>query len=302
MHSTWKPLPLSRKQNGIPPLLLRHEFGPSGYRVWLTDLSYIWTESLDRRQITRRALNTDTSIDPSEDASQLLLFLSSIADALRQRPGTNVILDQSNDIRQLTLKTSTPLPRPLQPLEWSIMLMLAPQSVFVSEFVSPLLSQQLTAEVEKTSLLQQLKEKDSVISKLTEKLQGDGVDLGKIFPGAVSPKSGAGPTARGAVAKAVIGLREFERDRWETQLAKENGISGDLSNLLPRIFDGDEKAAGARLQLADHGEWWKSVGRKNSQREEATTTFVETDAREESVPEDEFQVLGIRIRSLRRGS
>lgn len=300
MHSTWKPLPLSRKQKGIPPFLVKHEFGPSDYRVWLTDLSYIWTESLDRRQITRRALNTDTSIDPSEDAAQLLLFLSSIADALRQRPGTDVILDESNDYKQLTLKTSTPLPQPLQPLEWSIMLILAPQSVFVSEFVSPLLSQQLTAKVEKTSLLQQLKEQDNVISKLIEKLQGDGVDLGKMFHGAVSSKSGAGPTARGAVAKSVIGLREFDRDRWESQLAKEIGISGDLSSLLPRIFDNDEKAAGERLQLTDHGEWWKSVGRKNSQREEATTTFVETDDREGSLPEDEFQVL--ELRSLIRGS
>lgn len=300
MHSIWKPLLLSRKQPEIPPLLVKHEFGPSDYRVWLTDLSYIWTESLDRRQITRRALNTDTSIDPSEDATQLLLLLSSIADALRQRPGTNVILDDGNDVKQLTLKTSTPLPQPLQPLEWSIVLMLAPQSVYVSEFVSPLLSQQLTAKVEKTSLLQQLKEKDNVISKLLEKLQADGVDLGKLFPGVVSSKPGAGPTARGAVANSVIGLREFDRDRWKIQLAKENGILGDLSNLLLRIFDDDEAAAGERLQFADHGEWWKSVGRRTSQREEATSTFVETDAREESLPEDEFQVL--KLRSLTRGS
>ena len=300
MPSTWKPLLFPGKQNGLPPLLIKYEFGPSEYTVWLTDVSYIWTETLNRRQIVKRALNVDTSIDPSEDSAQLHLFLSSIADALRQRPGTSVILDECNDIKQLTLNTSTPLPHPLQPLEWSIVLMLAPQAVFVSEFVSPLLRQQLTAKVEKTSLLQQLKEKDNVISKLIEKLKGDGVDLGKVFPGAMSSKSGAGPTARGAVAKSITGLREFDHDRWETQLAKDNGVFGDISNLLSQIFDDDEKAAGERLQVADYGEWWKRVGRNDSQQIQATTTFLEADARGEIALEDGFQVL--ELRSLIRGS
>lgn len=300
MPSAWKPLLLHRKNNSIPPLLVKYDFGPANYNVWLTDLSYIWTESLDRRQITRRALNVDTSIDPSEDSAQLRLFLRSIEDALRQRPGTSVNLIESNEIKQLTVHTSTPLPHPLQPLEWSIVLLLASQSNFASEFVAPLLSQQLTAKVEKASLLQQLKEKDNVISKLIDKMQGDGVDLGKLFPGAVSSKSGTGPSARRAVAKAIKGLGEFDQDLWESQLAKDKGLCRDLDVFLTQVFDDDGKDTGEGLHIADRGDWWKRVGHKVSQREGTTPPSVKTHAKQASVVEDEFQVCG--FRSLMRGS
>ncbi|CAF9934435.1 MAG: hypothetical protein ALECFALPRED_005946 [Alectoria fallacina] len=289
MPSAWKPLHLQCEYNGIPPLLVKYEFGPSDYKVWLTDLSYVWTESLDRRQIKRKALNDESSIDPSEDSAQMLLFLKSIEDALQQCPGTSVNLDESNDIKQLALHTSTPLPLPLQPLEWSIVLILAPQSIFASEFVSPLLSQQLTAKAEKASLLKQLKEKDSVISKLIEKMQGDGVDLGKVFPGAVSSKSGTGPNVRRALASSIKGLGEFDQDHWEGQLAKDRGSSLHLDDLLPQIFNDHGKDAGEGLQIPDYGEWWKTVGRNNSQRKASTPATLEADAKEEIAVEGEFQ-------------
>lgn len=300
MPSAWKPLPLHLKHNGIPPLLVKYEFGLLNYQVWLTDLSYIWTESLDRRQIIKRALSSDTSIDPSEDAAQMRLFLRSIADALRQSPGTSVNMDQSNDIKQLTLHTSTPLPCPLQPLEWSIVLVLAPQTIFALEFVSPLLSHQLTAKAEKSSLLQHLKEKDNVISKLIDKMHGDGVDLGKVFPGAVSSKSSSGPNARWAVAKFVKGLGDFNRDQWESQLAKDNGVSRDLSELLPQVFDDEGQSIGEGVQITACEEWWKRVSRKDSQREGAMPPILKTDAQQASVVEDEFQVF--ELRNLVRGS
>lgn len=299
MSSAWKPLNLRHKTDSIPPLLLKYEFGPSDYKVWLTDLSYIWTESLDRRQILLKALSVDTSIDPSEDSAQMLLFLRTIEDALRQRPGTSVNIVESNDIKQLALHTSTPLPHPLRPLEWSIVLMLARQSTFASAFVSPLLSQQLTAKAEKASLLQQLKEKDSVISKLIEKMQGDGVDLGKVFPGAVLSKSGTESNRRQAVAKSIKGLGEFDQDQWESQIVKDNGFSRDLRDFLPRIFDDDGKITGEGLQIPDYGDWWKRIGRKNSQKKGPAPDIRKTDANQEGAVEDEFQVSEFRI--LMRG-
>ena len=290
MPYAWRPFLLTHSHDGIPPLLIKYHFGSSDYKVWLTDLTYIWTESLDRRQILRKALDVDTSIDPSEDSAQLRLFLRSIADALRQHPGTNATFDRSNNINQLALNTLTPLPHPLRPLEWSIVLKLAPQYEFASKFVSPLLSQQLTAKVEKISLLQHLREKDNVISKLTEKMQGDGVDLGKVFPGAVLSKSAAGHTAPGAVAKSIKGLQEFNQVRWEAQIAKKNEVSRDTCSLLPEIFDDDEKANCEGLQIADFGEWWKKVAIRVLKRDEATPASVEIDARKDHVVEDEFQV------------
>ena len=297
MPSAWKPLFLRRKHDGIPPLLVRYEFGSSDYKVWLTDLSYIWTESLDRKRIINRALDLYTSIDPSEDSSQRRFFLESIADALWQRPGTSVDLDESSDIKQLTLHTSTPLSHPLQPLEWPMVLVLAPQTTFAVEFVSPLLSQHLTAKVERASLLQQLKEKDNIISKLIDKMQGDGVDLGKVFPGAISSKSGSGsgPTTRWAVARSVKGLGEFDQDQWESKLAKDNAFPRDLDYVLPQIFDDEGKHNNEELQITDYGEWWKRIDRKEIPREGATSAILKTDARQEKVLDDEFQVLRFRV-------
>lgn len=235
----------------------------------------------------------DTSIDPSEDHAQLRLFFKSIEDALRQSPGTSLSVDESNDIQQLTLHATTSLPHPLQPLEWSFLLVLAPQPTFAAEFVSPLLSQQLTAKAEKTSLLQHLKEKDSVISKLIEKMQGDGVDLVKVFPGAVSSKSGTGPNARRAVAKSIKGLGEFDQDQWQSQLAKYNGSSRDWGDFLSQVFDDDERETGDGLQISEYGEWWKRGGPEDSKQPGATPAIVKPVAEHESVVEDDFQVFVI---------
>ena len=292
MPSSWTPLLLRYKLNEGPHLLVKYEVGPSDYKVWLTDLAYIWTESLDRRQLLRRALSRETSIDPSLDSAQMILFLKALTDALRQLPGTSVDMNESNDIKNLTLNTSTPLPHPLPPLEWSIMLTLAPQSMFVMEFISPLLSQQLTAKVQKASLIQHLKEKDNVISKMMEKLQGDGVDLRKMFPGAVPSKSSTGPQARGAVAKSVKGLREFDENQWESQVAKENSFYGDISSLFPTIFDDQRQEVGEGLQITAYDEWWKEAGRTDLRREDATSDTRNTDANEEDMVEDVFQVYG----------
>ena len=233
----------------------------------------------------------DTSIDPSEDAAQRRLFLKGLEDALRQSPGSSLSVDESNDIQQLTLHATTSLPHPLQPLEWNFRLVLAPQPTFASEFVTPLLSQQLTAEAEKSSLLQQLKDKDHVISKLIEKMQGDGVGLVKVFPGAVSSKSGTtGPNARRAVAKSIKGLAEFDQDQWQSQLAKDNGPFRDWGDFLAKAFDDDGKDIGEGPQVSEYGEWWKRIGRKDSQREGTAPTTLKTNAVQEDEVEDEFQV------------
>lgn len=234
----------------------------------------------------------DTSIDPSEDSAQRRLFLRGLEDALEQSPGTSLSVDQSNDIQQLTLHATTSLPRPLQPLEWNFRLVLAPQPTFALEFVSPLLSQKLTAKAEKSSLLQQLRDKDHVISKLIEKMQGDGIDLVKVFPGAVSSKSSTtGPNARRAVAKSIKGLAEFDQDQWQRQLAKDSGPFRDWGDFLAKVFN-DGKDIGEGPQVSEFGEWWTRIGPQDSQREGTTPTIMKINAVQEDIVEDEFQVFG----------
>jgi len=71
----WKPLHLSASAGAhLPALLISEAFTAASYTVHLTDLTYIWSECLDRRDIIRRSRAEDTSIDPS-DNEQLQILL-----------------------------------------------------------------------------------------------------------------------------------------------------------------------------------------------------------------------------------
>lgn len=275
MRSVWKPFQTFHRYPCIPPLLIKHDFGPSNYSVWLTDLTFIWSESLDRKQIIRRAFDIDTSIDPTEGADQLRLFLRGMEDALKQGAGTSVDIEQSDDEAKLILRTSTSLPGGLKPLEWSFLLTRASQATMTSEFLLPLLGHQLVAKAEKASLLQQLKEKDHVIAKLIDKMQADGVELGKVFPGAASSKSWTGSNARQGVA--IKGLAEFDQEQWQARLSRDNAPSGNLDDLLPKIFEAAVPDMGEELQISNHDEWWKRLGDLNLQQPSSETqTEIET--------------------------
>ena len=78
MASSWQLLPLYFDSLKETPLLSRSSFQTQSYDIFVTDLTSVWSESLDRRQIIRRALNEDTSIDPSQDSTQLKILLDKI--------------------------------------------------------------------------------------------------------------------------------------------------------------------------------------------------------------------------------
>ncbi|KAL2042108.1 hypothetical protein N7G274_005296 [Stereocaulon virgatum] len=291
MYPTWRSLPIDFKDVVIPPLLIKTEFGLSSYKVWLTDLTHIWAESMDRRQIIQRTFSVDTSIDPSEDTSQLRLFLQSIEDALVQRTGTTVDIVQSDTKRHLTIQTWTPLPGPLKPLEWKIVLIPAAQSVFTVEFVIPLLSQQSTAKAEKASLLQQLTYKDNVISKLIDKMQSDGVDLSKVFPGVPHVRPGA--NARQIIGKSVKGLSEFDFEQWQSRIVRDGKSLEELKDLVSNVFDTDSQEIPGESQIQDspdYGDWWKNLRYENSQRMPATSILPKDDTRESGAVADDPQI------------
>ena len=248
-------------------------------------------ESLDRRQIIQRALNVDTSIDPSEDASQLRLLLQSIQDALVQRSGTAVDFVRSNDPKQLVMQTSTSLPGPLKPLEWRMTLNSAPQATLTAEFTIPLLSQQSIAKAEKASLLQQLRYKDTVISKLIEKMQSDGVDLGRVFLASVPGRLGTNP--RQILAKSVKGLAEFDVQEWQSRMIKDYKTLEELRDLVCNTFDADPIEAATESQISDspsYGDWWTNLKRESSQRTPLTSPVQISNAEEKGVEYGEFQV------------
>ena len=259
MSSFWRPLAITTREHDLPPLLVKYDFSPASYTIHLTNLTYLWTESLDRKQIIKRALNLETSIDPSEDASQMQLLLRHVRDTLGGREGTTVAVHGEDDSDKLNLSAFVALPSPIPPLEWPIHLIRAPQAAFTTEVVVPILAQCSSAKAQVNSLLQHLKEKDQVITKLTDKMQSDGGDLGKIFPGASTGKAGSKLSGREFAAKTVKGLAEFDEKEWWRRLGSTYNTSGNIDSLLSSVFGSDSINVQEYSQPSGISPLWKRL-------------------------------------------
>ena len=252
----WRPLRLTTQNQAIPCLLAKYDFGPTSYTVHLTDLTYLWTESLDRKQIIRRALELNTSIDPSEDGSQMRLLLSHIREALEGVPGTSVTLTRKDTLNELPLDLSAMLPSPLPPLEWPITLSQASQESFTSHFVLPFLSQSLTLRGQIVSLLDSLREKDNVVRKLSDRMQSDGTDFSKLFPGAGSIRSGS----------RVSGKEAAAREHFSANSNSPSSIHG----LVEKLFSPDNRDMKDFAQPAEvQPKWWEHLQPDASQNADA---------------------------------
>lgn len=264
MTSSWKVLDLEFTYLKSPLLLIKYEFGLFHYNVLLTDLTYIWTESLERKQIVKRALTIDTSIDPSESTDQFSLLLRNLQKSLDGAKGTKRSLKIGDTSEQLVLSTSTQLPGSLDPLEWPVYLTYAPQNMLTKELLLPCLSQQFVNKVKIDSLLHILKDKDHVIEKLTDRMQSDGTDLSIVFPGAAELKSKTRRNIRESAAKSVKGLGEFDEEHWRKNLAIKLGSSADLSEIVSRVFL-PSMTDELEVRLSnDHGMWWHQTKGKDT--------------------------------------
>ena len=255
----WTPLRLSPSAAGhLPPLLISQLFRPSSYTVQLTDLTCIWSEFLDRRGIIRRSCEQNTSIDPS-DGDQMQIFLDKVKSGLAGEQDTTLALTISADRPSLVLNITVKLPGGLDPLEWPIQLVAAPQSLMTSQFTIPLLIAQHAKVQDIESLAEVVKEKDHVIQKLLDKLEGQGTELGEIFPqaaGRVGRK-----VDRKQAEERVKGLRQFNMDVWRK--SRDHEISRDVAGLIGDVFGGNHaETSGVEIgtPAAEESEnWWESI-------------------------------------------
>lgn len=239
MSSFWRPLTTAFSEFDTPPFLIKYEFDSASYSVSLTDLKYMWTETLDRKQIIKRALNIETSIDPSEDASQMQLLLRHVRDSLEGRNDTTIFVHGDGNSDKLTLSASINLPSPLLPLKWPIHLIRVSEAAFTNQFVLPSIRLVHSLKAQVNSLLQHIKEKDHVIDKLIDKMQSDGTDLGRIFPGAPVGKAGSRLKSREAAAKVVKGLGDFDENQWRRRLMATNETVSSIDHLVSSVFASD---------------------------------------------------------------
>ncbi|KAI4129713.1 MAG: hypothetical protein LQ338_002097 [Usnochroma carphineum] len=288
MASDWKPLHHLTTHPFIPPLLVKYEFGTSSYKVWITDLTSIWSEALDQRPLVQRAWDIETDIDPIE-SDQRQMLLQKIKASLDEVPGTKLALSRHDNSDSLQLTASSPLPKPFKTLQWPFHLALSPKMTLTTELVVPLLAEQLLFRKKVDSLLKILRDKDLVIGKLTDKMQSEGVEFEKIFPAAVAFKSSRKTISRDELGKSVKGLSAFDEAQWRMRCSADLDTPGTRQGLLLQVF-----AHGRSVSLSEIGEhpaderWWERVGAGNPLAHDGLEEISQSQS--QTSVENEFQV------------
>lgn len=274
MSSEWRRLRLS--QDDLPPLLCQYTWTRQGYELYVTDLTSIWSERQSRKEILKRADDSATTIDPSEDLDQLDLLLTKIGEALRGDGGTTTTINTGTTSDSLELNTTTKLPAPLRPLKWTLQLSKEPASSTTSHLVLPLLRGESSWESRQRSLLDQLKQKDWVLGKLFDRFEALGADLGAVFPGAAGLRTARKGSSRSEAAKFIKGAAPFDEQSW---LAESEGSSSSYKvafNLVHELTGSDKGLDLARLRPSQD-KWWSSL-----QRHPDTTSFQEEEPKKPS--------------------
>ena len=263
MASGWKLLHQAFSDPKLPTLLLKYEFGVSSYKIWFTDLTNIWAEELKQRPLIQRAWDIESDIDPVE-SDQRQMLLRHIQDSLDEKSGTKITLALDQSSSGLLLTAYSPLPHPLQPLKWPIRLNTSSQSSLTNELILPLLAEKLLARDQIASLISSLTQKDHVITKLTDKMQNEGIELGKVFPSAISSKSSRKASSRDEVGKVVQGLATFDEHQWSSQIASDRGVPGGCRELVSELFAHDVGFASTTIaEQVDVGAWWQRLGNQS---------------------------------------
>ncbi|RFU32716.1 hypothetical protein B7463_g3603, partial [Scytalidium lignicola] len=289
----WRPLSFKSLQTTssahLPPFLIASSFTSTSYTIYLTDLTHLWSESLDQKDIIERSREENTSIDPSDSDDQLEIFLQKIK--LGVDGGKDSTLDMEildghgknkahNGGQSLTLHIKVKLPLPLRSLEWPVNLVLGCRAMFTSVVTYPLARAQQARMKETESLLQRLKEKDQVIQKLVDSIETRGGDLGLLFPHAIG--KGERKVSKKTIEDRVKGLGPFDYDSWRKGLDGNEKLSTE--KLLDDVF-GLEKEP--RIEIPEKPdfseeseEWWenmkgKKIGLSDSGAERSSETNLE---------------------------
>ena len=214
---TWNQLRLQQATTW-PVIYYSYRHRDGAFQIDVTDLVSLWQCHLDRDALISQARTQRSSIDPSESHSQAEALCSRLAQSLKN--GRNVI---SRPRRLSTgevigLETAIKLPTPLKPLSWSFILRQAQANKFANRITRPALNEVARAEHKLDSLLQVVKDKDHVITRLLDKIEASNIDLSLIFPGITGLTARKSHVSVAEAKKHVPGLSTFDRAAWFSQL------------------------------------------------------------------------------------
>ncbi|RVD87062.1 uncharacterized protein DFL_005309 [Arthrobotrys flagrans] len=253
--AAWEPFPI--QSTFSPPLYIQRRFTPTSYTIYLTDLTSIWAESLDKGAICDRAEDRNCSIDPSTDDSQFQILLEKLAAGIT---GLNPVVTVDLEVRGDTfnINTKEKLQAPLQPLEWRFRLKLQSGASFTKHFSLPLLYYGSLLSRQTNSLLTIIDEKDATIARLLDKFEEYKFDLSSIFPGYKK-----GRTSQGKAK----GLVPFDRDTWQQELQAtefESKVSKELVKATFYQLARKEEKLEVPLPKAPEAQWWAKLSGKTT--------------------------------------
>ncbi|KAI7196714.1 hypothetical protein D0869_02300 [Hortaea werneckii] len=260
MFPRWRTLSIS--DEGPPPLLIKAHLHSEGYTIHLTDLSRIWSESLTKREINKRALNNDCSIDPTDGPEQYTILLEKINGTLEQEDGTSLRFRPGDTEQRLKLELQAPLPHPLSPLNWTVDFSLQESDQLNDQLITPLFHQCHKFQAQTRLLMHALHEKDRVISKLCDRLEASGNDLSIPFPqtnGKLNRKSKR--SHREQLAPFVRGLGDFDENDWRKQWEQmDRGEERLEDGVLEEVTKGLKVAANDEKVPSIRAERWRRFG------------------------------------------
>ncbi|KAK4554164.1 hypothetical protein LTR86_008691 [Recurvomyces mirabilis] len=257
--ASWRSIHLP--QDNLPHLLVKARLDSTGYTIHLTDLSRIWSETLTKREIERRAIKEDCSIDPGEDDQQYSILLDKLRSTLTRQDDTTLTLKPAQQDEGLLLHLSAPLPQPLQPLKWTIHLALQPQPQIATQLIHPLILLCQTQQSQTQHLIHELSEKDRIIAKLTDRLETSGNDLTTVFPGVSHVKLSRKKTQREQLARYVGALGDFDEEGWrarEKDAKQEDGAGGVGLEAMDAVL-GELPEVVTGREAEDTREWWREL-------------------------------------------
>ncbi|RJE20052.1 hypothetical protein PHISCL_07607 [Aspergillus sclerotialis] len=291
MTRKWEKLHLATDKD-IPPLLFNYTSTSDRYDLYITDLTHLWSEQLSRKAILKRADETNTTIDPSEDAEQFKVLLQKIEETLRGEPGGSVTLNSGRNAGSLELVLLVKLPAPLRPLKWSVYLSKEEHSSSAKHLMFPLLREAAGFETRERALLDHLKQKDWVLAKIFDKIETMGIDLSTVFPGTSGLRGGRKGTTLEQAGKYIKGIAPFDESSWFDEVSKSSPDAGLAVNFVKEIsgsVNNVESLGPAR------DKWWNNLPRHGTTPAsiEEPEEELEEEAKEEQQPEapcDEMEV------------
>ncbi|EEA21778.1 hypothetical protein TMatcc_008801 [Talaromyces marneffei ATCC 18224] len=249
MSPRWHSLPT--RNISAPLLLYSFIYTSQSYEFFLTDLTHIWHENLQYKHVLQKAEDIGTSIDPSEDANQYDVFMRKIQDALDGANNTGVTIASGHKSDSVVVTTSTKLPAGLNPLKWTFTLSKEPPSAVTRHLLLPLLKSERNHEQREQSLLEHIREKDNILSKIFDKI--DPSQLTSMFPGTAGVRHTKPKTSD--LIRHIKGATRFDEKGWRGSPAGEDNTANGLAESV-YAHGGFTSLDTASTRYAA---WWKSL-------------------------------------------